>query len=384
MTTQISERKFKSISLDDKNYFNLSIGKRLLKRDLFKSEDNPNAIVPAYSANVLVPFGYVEKSNIERFDNPFILWGIDGNFDLTFKLEGEIFASTDHCGTIELLDKEIDPGYLLLVLNLKKSEYGFDRGLRSNLVNVKRVEIDIPLDANGRFDIDYQQKIVKKNSDIFNLQTRINKLKEKIIGVKINFSEEFDYDEKTLSDLFIIKQGNAFYTKKRVLGNNWKGDIPVFSSNTKEEGILMTMDLSKIRPEDLYYQYCLTWSVDGYAGTIFIRNEKNETNEKKREFYFTINNHSGILIPKTDKLFLPFIKEVIQPIFYKKAKGYGNNKVGTNQIKDILVKVPVDSNGEYDIEKQKEITKKYVKVEEFKKGLAEKLDSLTKVKIALD
>lgn len=382
-TTPSNEPKFKIITLDNENYFNLNIGKRLLKRDLFKSKDDPKALIPAYSANVFTPFGYVEISNIDNFDNPFVLWGIDGNFDLTFKQKGELFASTDHCGTIEILDCKIDPKYLLLALNLKKYEYGFDRGLRSNLVNVSRVEIDIPIDNKGNFDLAYQEKVVKENIEIFNIQDRIKKLKEQITGVKLNFLEEFEYEEKELSELFDIKQGNAYYTKKRVLGNNWKGDIPVYSSNTKEKGLLMTMDLSKIKSEDIYYQNCLTWSVDGYAGTIFIRNDKNKKNEKKKEFYFTINNHSGILIPKCDNLFLPFIKEIIQPIFYKKSKGYGNNKVGTNQINNILVKVPVNRKGEYDLETQMKIAKKYQDVEKLKQELADKLNMLAKVKISI-
>jgi len=312
------------------------------------------------------------------------LWGIDGNFDLTFKEKGEIFASTDHCGTIEILNNKINPKYLLLALNLKKYEYGFDRGLRSNLVNVNRIEIDVPIDNKGNFDLNYQAKIVDKNSEIFDLQERINKLKEEINRVELNFLEEFEYVEKKLSDLFIIKQGNAYYTKKRVLGNGWKGNVPVYSSNTKEEGLLMKMDLSKIKKEDIYYKNCLTWSVDGYAGTIFIRNENNRDNEKKDEFYFTINNHSGVLVPKSDKLFLPFIKEIIQPIFYKKSKGYGNNKVGTNQIKDILVKVPINQKKAYDLEIQKEIAKKYQEIKELKIELIQKLDILAKVKIAIE
>lgn len=379
-----SEIKFKAVCLDDKSFFNLSIGKRLLKRDLFKDKNNPKAKVPAYSANVFTPFGYIEKSNIQDFKNPYVLWGIDGNFDLNFIPKGELFASTDHCGTIEILNKNINPEYLLLALNLKRHKYGFDRGLRSNLVNVSRVEIDIPIKENGEFDFEIQKEIVDKNSEMATLQQKIFDLKQQINETELNFLEEFEHKEEKLSDLFNIKQGNAYYTKKHIIGSGWNGDVPVYSSNTKEDGLLMKMDLNKIKPEDLYYQYCLTWSVDGYAGTLFIRNEKNTKNEKKEEFYFTINNHCGLLLPKSESLYLSFIKWIVQPAFYKISKGYGNNKVGTNQIKDILVKVPVDKEGNFDIEKQKEIAQKYEKVEELKKELAEKLDILANYKISLD
>jgi len=376
--------KFKTISLDDNKNFILAIGERLLKRDLFKEKDNQKVKIPAYSANVFLPFGYVEKSNIKRFINPYILWGIDGNFDLTVKQQGEVFASTDHCGTIEILDKNINPEYLLLALNLKRHEYGFDRGLRSNLVNVSHVEIDIPVNENDEFDIEIQREIVDKNSGLFQLQEKIIDIKEQIDKTELNFLEEFEYKENKLSDLFDIKQGNAYYTKKLVIGSGWHGNIPVYSSNTKEEGLLMEMDLSKIQKRDLYYQYCLTWSVDGYAGTLFIRNENNPKNEEKKEFYFTINNHCGILLPKFKNLYLPLIKWTLQPIFYKKSKGYGNNKVGTNQIKDILVKIPIDKNGQFDLDKQKEIAYKYEKVEELKKELTQKLGLLANSRITIE
>ncbi len=377
------EVKFKIVSLDDKNYFNLAIGTRLLKRDLFIDRNNSRAIIPAYSANVFEPFGYVEKSNITKFTNPYVLWGIDGNFDLAYKAQGEVFASTDHCGTIEILDPNINSEYLLFALYLKKYEYGFDRGLRSNLVNISRVEIDIPINEKGEFDSELQKEIVKDNKDIYNLQNKIKDIQTKIINAELNFSEEFEYAEKTLSDLFHIKQGNAFYTKKHVIGSGWYGDIPVYSSNTKEKGLLMKMSLLHIKKGDLYYQHCLTWSVDGYAGTIFIRNEKNIKNEKKENYYFTFNNHCGILLPKSKDLYLPFIKSVIQPAFYKKSKGYGNNKVGTNQIKDILVKVPINKQGGFDLEKQKEIAKKYEKIEELKIQLSDRLKTLAGYKISL-
>ena len=88
-------------------------------------------------------------------------------------------------------------------------------------------------------------------------------------------------------------------------------------------------------------------------------------------------------MPKFENLYLSFIKCIVQPAFYKISKGYGNNKVGTNQIKDILVKVPIDKNGKFDFEKQKEIAQKYEKVEELKKELTEKLDMLANYKLTM-
>ena len=181
--------------------------------------------------------------------------------------------------------------------------------------------------------------------------------------------------------MFEIKQGNAYYTKKRILGNGWHGEIPVYSSNTQDEGLLMKMDLSKIRSNDLYYQYCLTWAVDGYAGKLFIRNKENTNNKKTEKYFFTINNHCGILLPKANHLFLEYVLFTLQPYFFEKNKGYGNKKLGTNQLIDIEVHIPIKENGEFDFKAQKEIANKYKKIEEIKKIIDSELKKIEVAKI---
>jgi hypothetical protein len=363
--------------LNDNSRFKLTIGKRLLKKDLFRSDPKSGATIPAYSANVFVPFGFVTKSNLVTFDNPYVLWGIDGNFDLTSKAKGEIFATTDHCGTIEILDKNIDPEYLLLVLELKKYEYGFDRGLRSSLQNVKAIEIDIPITKDNQPDLSVQRKIAQEHKNIFSLQQQIGDLQSTFENKEVAYTDNYNYVEKSLRSLFRIKQGNAVYTKKLYGGNNWMGNLPVYSSNTKDQGLLMKIDRSHAKVSDIYYQKCLTWAIDGYAGKIFIRNEANLHEENSEQFQFVINNHCGILLPLEEKIYLPYIKSVIQPIFFSKAKGYGNNKLGTNQIEDIQIKIPVIQNGEYDIAAQKEIAQKHQLIQSLRIDLEDKLKLLS-------
>ncbi len=91
----------KEISLKDKEYFELFIGKRVLKRQIFRSKGK----IPVYSANVFKPFGYLEKGNIEDFSHDYVLWGIDGNFEFNIIKKGIKFATTDHCGAIKVLHK---------------------------------------------------------------------------------------------------------------------------------------------------------------------------------------------------------------------------------------------------------------------------------------
>jgi len=143
------------LSLGDAEYFRLSIGKRILL-----SEHSSEGI-PAYSANARTPFGNVIRSNLANFTKASIIWGIDGNFDWNFIDSNVEFATTDHCGRLQIIDSSIDPEYAYWYLRLTASRYGFDRVYRANLENIKAdVTIEIPMDENGGFSLKKQRELV--------------------------------------------------------------------------------------------------------------------------------------------------------------------------------------------------------------------------------
>lgn len=121
---QLASTDKKKVSLSDKALFTLSLGKRLLKKDFITAKGD----IPVYSANVFEPFVYTDKSNITDFSKAYVLWGIDGEFSFNVMERGTIFASTDHCGTIKILDDQIDPYYLAYIMEETRHKYGFDRG----------------------------------------------------------------------------------------------------------------------------------------------------------------------------------------------------------------------------------------------------------------
>ena len=391
-----------TISLGDKRFFEISIGKRAVITDLHNNNDHEifgnlslnkdeKHPIPLYSANVEKIFGYVEKSNLysdvsdkEKFDKNHILWGIDGNFELKVIQKKTHFASTDHCGTIKILDDNIMPEYVKLLLEEKKHQLGFDRTLRSNLENMSNmVYLDIQLDGHSNFDYEKQKNVIEQHMSILNFLEKISDIQKEVNNQRINLETEYDNVEKPLNELFTIKQGNSYYTKKRILTNGWIGNIPVYSSNTKNNGLLINMREDEILENDLYYQHCLTWSVDGYAGKLFERNDENMENKKKKKYFFTINNHCGILIPLHGDLYLPFFKYLLQPLFFDMSKGYGNKKLGTNQIENIQVKVPIDKNGKYDYKKQKEVATMYEIIEKTKQKFTEYTDAIKNSKVVI-
>ena len=136
---QLASTDRRQVSLSDTSLFTLSLGKRVLKKDYITSKGD----IPVFSANVFEPFVYSEHSNIKEFDKDYVLWGIDGAFTFNVMKKGQPFASTDHCGTIKILNEDIDPYYLAYMMEETRHKYGFDRGLRASLTNMKLFKIDI-------------------------------------------------------------------------------------------------------------------------------------------------------------------------------------------------------------------------------------------------
>ena len=188
-----------TIPLNDSNHFNLFIGKRVLKKDIFKVIEND---IPLYSANVKEPFGALGESNIKDFNNDFVLWGIDGHFDFNVIKKNTPFATTDHCGCIRILDEDIDPEYLYYYLTWIKVQQGLDRQLRASLTNMKKINIEFPVlleedgtpkmkeiktedgEGTGEFmyhlDVELQKQIAEHYRTFHeirdNIKTRISKL----------------------------------------------------------------------------------------------------------------------------------------------------------------------------------------------------------------
>ena len=136
----LSNSKKTKYNLSDKTKFDLQIGRRILKREL--SADGEGMSV--YSANVYVPFGHINKSFLKDFDNPSIIWGIDGNWMVNYIPENIKFCPTDHCGVLRVLTKEIAPRYLVEILKNLGKEVGFTRTFRASLDDISKLSVHLP------------------------------------------------------------------------------------------------------------------------------------------------------------------------------------------------------------------------------------------------
>ncbi len=85
-------------------------------------------------------------------------------------------------------------------------------------------------------------------------------------------------------------------------------------------------------------------------------------------------------IEKLDNNFLQAMLNIIEREIYK--LGYsGNNNLRINDVKNIMIPIPVTEEGLYDLKAQKQIAQKYRKVEDIKSEVRSELNKVSKLEI---
>lgn len=157
----------KTLKLSDSHIFNISIGRRVVSNEIVQ-----NGQYRVVSANVHDEFGRINHSVLDDFSVPSVLWGIDGDWMVNYIEKDILFAPTDHCGVIRILDEtEILPKYLTYPLLKAGEQEGFSRANRASTERVRALTISVP-------DIDTQKDVVAKileyEAKIAEAQTIIN------------------------------------------------------------------------------------------------------------------------------------------------------------------------------------------------------------------
>lgn len=360
----------KEISLGDKSNFELFIGKRILKAQVFKSKGK----VPVYSANVFEPFGYLKKSNIPDFKHNYLLWGIDGDFKFNIMKKGTTFATTDHCGAIRILNNKILPEYLLYALELKTHILDYDRTLRPSLTVIKRdATVKIPIDESGEYDVKRQAEIV----DVYIKTKRIKKQLKQEVEELQNTSIKIDFPSESTMILslqeifdFNLSTNSSQFTKAFI--NKHKGEIPVYSASKDPEAVSYGYVQDNL-PDVKYYSNILTWNIDGSVGKAFYRKGKFTLSEKV------------IPLQLQDKwielIDIQYVKYALEAKVVNERLGY-TNKAGKGRIKDLNLDIPcriINGVKQPDIVKQQIFRQKYNEIQSIKQDLIDTLKELSKV-----
>ena len=153
------------MTLSDKEKFSVSIGKRVLNSELV-----PDGTTPVYSANVEEPFGYVDNLLIDDFSVDSVLWGIDGDWMVSYMSKDMPFYPTDHCGVLRVLTDKVNPRYMARILEDEGRKMGFSRSYRASIDRVQGISFSVP-------DIGVQNKAMK---EVLKLEKKIKEAEESL------------------------------------------------------------------------------------------------------------------------------------------------------------------------------------------------------------
>lgn len=192
---------------------------------------------------------------------------------------------------------------------------------------------------------------------IEDLAISIRGFEEEVKELALKKKSEKSLKNFKIKDLFEIKKGKSVYTKK--YGEANKGSYPVYSASN-------FAPLTHINSYDFDGEF-ITWATNGFAGYVKVISDK-----------FSINGDRGLLKPKIDDINLSYIKYYLEPQLREMAKGRKGEdgedeftKVYPKMIENVEVPLPINSNGEIDIEAQLETTEKIKYIEELKQKIEE-------------
>lgn len=322
--------------------------------------------VPVYSASDnenLVGYGYVQDllPNIRYFENC-MTWNIDGSIGQVFIRKGRFSLSEKVIPLIpfqKYQDNLIDQFLKIMIENEAiKENFGFTN--KAGKDKIGNLVLKIPTFPNGDFDMKAQEKIIEKYNLINELKSKVAEYKQTIKNLQVKIDDDLEnFKEFEIKDIFETKKGLSKYTKS--YGQVNKGKYPVYSASN-------IAPLTFIDTYDFDGKY-LTWATNGFAGYIKVIDEK-----------FSANGDRGILIPKMNDIDLNYVKFTLEPILRKLAKGRkGDNgedeftKVYPSMVENVIIKLPILTDGAMDLETQNLISQKYLMIEQIKASIEEEL-----------
>lgn len=367
---------FKQVSLANKDFFSLFIGKRLVKRDLI----NIDGTIPIYSANAKTPISYHFQSNISDFSNNFVIWGIDGDFEFNVIPKGSPFVSTDHCGAIRILNANILPEYLMIQLEKVKYKYNFDRELRASLKNMLTIDIELPFNSKGEVDLNKQLEVIEKYKNSKTVFDKIENYKLQIKNLTIDIVDNNKYELFPISEVFNFQDGFAFPSSIYTTKHNDIKLIRIQDINKKSEPKTVRIPKDFKFPNQTKFwvnknDYLL--SLSGAAGFNLFKWDGEEGYLNQRITKITIKEKfKSSLIADYEAVLISQVYTELNNL----GKG-ANNNLTRKDIVNIKLKIPVNHKKEIDKKVQTQIADTYKKIEQIKKSILDELERISKTEL---
>lgn len=129
--------------------------------------------------------GKIDKYLINEFEQPYIIWGIDGDWMVNILPKGYEFYPTDHCGIMTVDESLINPRFMAYLLEKAGTAIGFSRSNRASIDRIKSIQVSVPnveiQNTQMKKVYDLEVKIKDLNSNQINLNKEINSIIDKYL-----------------------------------------------------------------------------------------------------------------------------------------------------------------------------------------------------------
>ena len=121
---------------------------------------------------------------IKDFSVPSVLWGIDGDWMTNYIPADSEFYPTDHCGVLRCKTSEVNPRYLVHILEVEGKNRGFSRSYRASIDRVQGISFVVP---NRAVQDETVAKIEAIERKISKSEKKLNSLTGKIAEILNRF-----------------------------------------------------------------------------------------------------------------------------------------------------------------------------------------------------
>jgi type I restriction-modification system DNA methylase subunit len=178
------ETKCKEVSIPQ--IFDITLGSAKYNHKYFSTHKGKYPVYSGQTKNM----GEISQINTFDYDLEGLTWTIDGYAGKVFYRNGK-FNLTCHCGLLTLKNEvkdKLNYEFLKYLLDNELPNYSVGEGnKRLKKTHIEKINIKIPIDKKGKYDLKKQQEIAKKYKVIEQIKNELKKELEKVYDISVEF-----------------------------------------------------------------------------------------------------------------------------------------------------------------------------------------------------
>jgi len=305
-------------------------------------DSHPGAY-PVYSASVTGSFGNADTYD---YDGTFLTWCMNGYGGRVEIINGKFSLTRDRGILLPREDVEIpDLTYLKYQLEPVLSELAVGRRVADRLNKytkiyagtAKDVPVSLLTDASGNLDFEAMQLAGERQRLIEERHTAVKRILETVqtASIVINCPEPFRVVSLGDKDLFDLSIG-----QRVLLSESTTGGIPVYSANVRK-----VFGYTSVSNLTAFEQDSLLWGIDWVLNWALVPAGQE----------FATTDHCGRLLIKDPTI----DSEYLLWVLHSTRSSYGFYRVFRASLENvkrtITVPIPTDAEGNFDIDRQRDI-----------------------------